>query len=142
MTSINDIEKCIEKKREEIHHHELQIRDRNAQIKVLNDMLPKELNEKPNPNQVVRPGSTIPKARVKKGGRPLNISGSSAEPELPEETAKVPEAKRSRANAKEKDDQGSLAIKHEENHPSGPIENKKDENKEDENREEADDMPF
>lgn len=96
-----------------------------------------EDSEKPNPDQVVRPGSTTPKVRVKKGGRSLNIPGSSAESKLAEEALKLSAGERSRANAKERDHQPFRAIKHAENYPKGPIANKEEENKE-----EVDDMPF
>jgi hypothetical protein len=79
MTLIDDIEKRIEKKREEIRDHELQIRDRNVQIKTLTEVLqqlPKELSEKSNGDQVLRPGTTIAKAReaIKTAGRRMHIS--------------------------------------------------------------------
>jgi hypothetical protein len=72
-----DIEKKIERKREEMRNHELAIREGASYVQALQEtlkMLPRESAPSGN-QQNLRPGSEIAKAReaIKKAGKPLHI---------------------------------------------------------------------
>jgi len=74
----DEIQKRIERKQQEILELEMQIREAKAYIQALQEtvkMLPKD-SEQLNPDQVLRPGSGVAKARdvIKAAGKPLHIS--------------------------------------------------------------------
>ena len=74
----DELQKRIERKQQEILELEMQIREAKAYIQALQEtvkMLPKD-SEPLNPDQVLRPGSGVAKARnvIKATGKPLHIS--------------------------------------------------------------------
>jgi hypothetical protein len=74
-----ELQKRIERKQEEIREMEILLREAQSYLTALQDMvklLPREPNEIQNPEQVLRPGSAVARARdaIKKAGAPLHIT--------------------------------------------------------------------
>jgi len=74
----NDFQKRIEKKQQEIRDLELKLKEANSYLQALLDslkLLPRD-SDAANSEQVLRPGTTLAKARdaIKKAGKPLHVS--------------------------------------------------------------------
>jgi hypothetical protein len=74
-----ELQKRIERKQEEIRELEVRLRESQAYLAALQDMIkivPRDPAEAFNPDQVLRPGSAVAKARdaIKAAGRPLHIT--------------------------------------------------------------------
>jgi septal ring factor EnvC (AmiA/AmiB activator) len=73
-----EFQKRIEKKQQEIRDLELKLKEANSYLQALLDslkLLPRDSNAT-NVEQVLRPGTTLAKARdaIKKAGKPLHVS--------------------------------------------------------------------
>jgi hypothetical protein len=74
----DELQRRIERKEGEIREFEIQLREAQAYLSALLDMaklVPRESGERPNPEQVLRPGSAVAKAReaIKQASKPLHI---------------------------------------------------------------------
>jgi len=72
-----EVQKRIERKEEEIREMEIRLREAQSYLAALQDMIKLLPRVSPqDPNQVLRPGSGVAKARdaIKKAGKPLHIT--------------------------------------------------------------------